>query len=131
MWVKASFTSVTSVCNIFQGVVKANTQHTRVCYDKFNCQTLRPLLMATLSLRGSNIYKRLWQHWQHRARLFYVGVTYTILVNQILLYGVQVSRCVIAKSRLLVHSRPVRAGPFRLRMIAPESDSPAPPLTYG
>ena len=71
------------------GGVKANTQHTRVCYNKFNYPTLRPLLMTTLSLRGSNIFTRICQHWP-----FYVDVTYTILVNQILLYGVQVSRCV-------------------------------------
>ena len=40
--------------------------------------------------------------------------------------GVQVSRCVITKSWLFSYSRPVRAGPSRLRMIAPEPDPPAP-----
>ena len=39
--------------------------------------------------------------------------------------GVQVSRYVITNSRLFSYSRPVRAGPSRLRMIAPEPDPPA------
>ena len=36
--------------------------------------------------------------------------------------AVQVPHCVITESRLFSHSRPVRAGPPELRMIAPEPD---------
>ena len=98
--------------------VKANTQHTSVCYNTFNPRTLRPPLVTTLSLRGSNIFTmNMPTSTSPRKTLLRRRNVYNT-IKSIPTLGVQVSRCVETKSQLFSYSRtlPVpddrsRAGP--------------------